>query len=76
MKICFKLSRVRVIISRIRFKFRAIKAKITPEFVKETCILVGFAMVLRGLWLIYPPAMWIIGGMALIWFGMPGKKGV
>lgn len=75
MKIDFKLPRIRLPAAQIKAKFRALKAKITPENVKETCLLVGFFMVLRGLWLIYPPAMWILGGAGLIWFGLPGKAG-
>jgi hypothetical protein len=60
---------------RIRLPDAWRKAKITPEFVKETCLLVGFFMFLRGSWLIYPPAMWVFGGAGLIWFGLPGKVG-
>jgi hypothetical protein len=66
---------LRLLIVRFKAKIRAVKAKITPENVKETCLLVGFFMLLRGLWLIWPPIMWIIGGILLMWFGLPGKKG-
>jgi hypothetical protein len=48
--------------------------KLSPEFIKETCLVAGFLMLLRGLWLIWPPAMWIIGGVCLMWFGLPGKQ--
>ena len=48
--------------------------KLSPEFIKETCLVAGFLMLLRGLWLIWPPAMWIIGGVCLMWFGLPGKR--
>lgn len=75
MKLPFKLPGIRFLMNWFRAKSRAIKAKITPEFIKETCLLAGFSMVLRGLWLIYPPAMWIIGGMALVWFGLPAPAG-
>lgn len=33
----------------------------------------GFLMVARGLWLVYPPAMYIVGGAILIWWGLPRK---
>jgi hypothetical protein len=61
MKIGFKTPRIRFPAAWIRAKIRAIRPKITPEFVKETCLLAGFFMFLRG--------------SGLIWFGLPGKVG-
>jgi hypothetical protein len=40
--------------------------------IQELAILAGFLMLLKGLWDIYPPMMWIIGG---IWLMVPGKRG-
>jgi hypothetical protein len=38
--------------------------------IEELAILAGFLMLLRGLWLVYPPLMWIIGGL---WLMFPAK---
>lgn len=47
-------------------KIRLPSFKIKSETLQELALLAGFLMVLRGLWLIYPPAMWIIGGIYLM----------
>lgn len=52
-----------------------IKLKIKEETIKETCLLAGFLMLETGIWLIYPPAAFIVGGILLLWLGMPGKGG-
>jgi uncharacterized membrane protein len=43
----------------------------TSDFISELAILAGFLMLGYGLYLIYPPAMFIICGACLIWFGFP-----
>ncbi len=52
-------------------KIRLPSLKIPNGFFEELAILAGFLMVLRGLWLIYPPLMWIFGG---IWLMLPAKR--
>ena len=44
---------------------------IKHETIQELAILAGFLMLLNGLYDIYPPAMWIIGG---IWLMLPARK--
>jgi len=41
--------------------------------IKTACMLGGFCMALRGFYLWCPIAMWILGGLALLWFGWPGR---
>ncbi|ELK38811.1 hypothetical protein D478_27756 [Brevibacillus agri BAB-2500] len=50
------------------------KPKITLETAREACLLVGFFSLARGLWLIYPPAMWLVCGLLLLWVGFPPKR--
>jgi len=45
------------------------------EPIREICLVVGFFSLIAGLWLIYPPAMFIIGGFILMWIGLPPRKG-
>lgn len=41
---------------------------------EDLLLLVGVAMLARGLWLIYPPVMWIFVGLLLMWAGLtPGR---
>jgi hypothetical protein len=54
---------------RIRLPSRAK----TLTIVREACLVAGFFMFARGLWLIYPPAMWIGCGTALVWCGLPPR---
>lgn len=49
-------------------------SKFTSELIKEAALVLGFLALMRGLWIIHPAAMWIIGGVILLWFGFPGKK--
>lgn len=56
------LSKIRARLPRIRLPSPAAK----NEMVQELAILAGFLMVLKGLWDIYPPAMWILGGLWLM----------
>jgi hypothetical protein len=43
-----------------------------PDF-KDLLLTAGLIMALRGLYLIYPPAMWIIGGIFIIYLGWPQR---
>ena len=43
------------------------------ETAQELAVLAGFLMLLKGLWDVYPPAMWIIGGLWLMFPG-PGRR--
>ncbi|MHB1126866.1 MAG: terminase TerL endonuclease subunit [Bacillota bacterium] len=52
-------------------KIRLPSLKINNEVIQELAMLAGFLMVMKGLWMVYPPAMWIIGGL---WLAFPGKK--
>lgn len=48
--------------------------KINESTIKEIAIVVGFASLNHGLWLMNPAAAWIIGGIILLWLGFPGKE--
>ena len=58
-------------------RFRVLKPRITTKHVKEACLAAGLLFLARGLWLIYPPAMWLVCGVVLIWLAMPerGERG-
>lgn len=47
------------------------RLQLKEEYIREACLVAGFFMLVRGIWLIYPPAAWIVGGLILIWFGTP-----
>lgn len=53
-------------------KIRLPSINITNEAIQELALLAGFLMLLKGLWDIYQPLMWIIGGL---WLMFPGKRG-
>ena len=53
-------------------KIRLPCLKIKSETIQELAMLVGFLMCLKGLHDIYPPVMYIIGG---IWLMLPCRKG-
>jgi hypothetical protein len=44
------------------------------ESFREACLVAGFFMFARGLWLMYPPGMWLGCGLALIWCGLPPRR--
>jgi hypothetical protein len=50
------------------------KIRISDRLIKTACMLGGFCMVLRGLYLWHPPLMWFLGGLALLWFGWPSDR--
>ncbi|GEA17509.1 hypothetical protein [Moorella sp. E306M] len=49
------------------------KLKITDDHIREACLLAGFCLLTYGIWQIYQPAAWIVGGLILVWLGMPPK---
>jgi hypothetical protein len=49
--------------------FKKNKEKL-PEC-RDLLILIGLIMTLKGIYAIYPPAMWITGGIFLIYLGWP-----
>lgn len=52
-------------------KIRLPSLKITSETIQELAILAGFLMLLKGLWMVYPPLMWIAGGL---WLMLPAQN--
>jgi hypothetical protein len=55
---------------RIRLPRKSIKM-----IFEDTCLLAGFIMLARGLWLISPAIMWIVCGLLLMWCGRPVTGG-
>jgi len=53
-------------------KIRLPSLQIKHEVIQELAILAGFLMLLKGLWDVYQPLMWIIGGL---WLILPGRRG-
>ncbi|WP_256846922.1 hypothetical protein [Paenibacillus sp. Pae108] len=49
--------------------------KISEETIRETCLVAGFFMLEIGLWMIYTPAAFLIGGVILMWLGLPPRRG-
>ncbi len=45
------------------------------ETVREISLFIGFVSVIYGLWMIYRPLPFIIGGLMLMWVGLPPKGG-
>lgn len=41
------------------------------DALREAVLVAGFLMLGRGLWLVYPPAMWLVCGSLLMWLGLP-----
>lgn len=52
-------------------KIRLPSRETTYDFISELALLVGFFMFGYGIWLIYPPVMFIICGIGLFLFGFP-----
>lgn len=42
---------------------------------RDVVFLVGSATAAWGVYQIYPPAAWIIGGVFVAWLAVPGRKG-
>ncbi len=62
------LSKIKLRLPKIRLP----SLKIKHEAVQELALLAGFCMFLKGLWDIYQPLMWIVGGL---WLMFPGRRG-
>ncbi|ADU30988.1 hypothetical protein [Evansella cellulosilytica] len=48
------------------------------DIIQDALLIIGFLLLCYGLWLIYPPIMFIIGGILLLKAGLPPverKKG-
>ncbi|MGG1651383.1 hypothetical protein [Paenibacillus sp. NRS-1780] len=50
------------------------KLKIKEDTIREVLLSAGFLTFCTGIWLIYPPASLIIGGLLLMWLGFPSKR--
>lgn len=53
---------------KINLKIKLLK----PDF-HDILIIFGGIFLGKGLYMIYPPAMFIIIGIVVIWLGLPGK---
>lgn len=51
------------------------KFKIRLDHIQELILVCGFLLSARGLWMIYPPSMYIICGVVLVWIGLPAIRG-
>jgi hypothetical protein len=51
-----------------------LRLHITDEKIKTACMIGGFLMALRGLYIWHPPLMWLLGGLALLWYGWPADS--
>jgi hypothetical protein len=49
------------------------KIQISNKQIQIIGTFLGFLMLFRGLWLIYPALAFITGGMILMWVFWPGK---
>lgn len=47
--------------------------KIPDISLKDILIIIGICMIGKGLFMIYPPAMWIGIGIFLAWLGLPKR---
>lgn len=56
-------------------KIRLPSITIIENLVSEAAMVGGFLMLLKGIYMIYPPLMWIIGGILLFLFGFPARRG-
>ncbi len=57
-------------------KIRLPSQRKIDEIFRETCLVAGFVMFGRGLWLIWPPLMWLICGAMLMFLFFALSKGV
>lgn len=61
-----------------KLRFPRIRLPSLPLLGDIAFLVAGVCMFARGLWLVYPPAMWIVCGGLFIWWGLPprgeGKK--
>ncbi len=60
---------------KIRLPSREKVREKTYDWMSELTMLAGFLLFGYGLWLIYPPACYIICGICLFLFGFPRKGG-
>jgi hypothetical protein len=58
---------------RLRRGLRLQAGQLT-DALREACLLAGFVVFVRGAWLVWPPAAWLIAGLILIWLGIPPKR--
>jgi len=49
----------------------AVRRIVTVGLIKEFLLIVGFFSLVYGVWQIYIPAAWIIGGLLLLYVGIP-----
>lgn len=45
------------------------------DLVNDSLVLSGAGMVVWGIWQIYQPAAWIVGGAVLLWYGLARASG-
>jgi len=44
---------------------------VIEDFIQEAALVVGFFMLMYGLWQCWQPSMWIVGGLLLMRLGTP-----
>ncbi|WEG14146.1 hypothetical protein PU629_07215 [Pullulanibacillus sp. KACC 23026] len=49
------------------------RISISPETVREICLVIGFILLIYGIYQIYKPASFIVGGILILWIGLPPK---
>jgi hypothetical protein len=59
---------------KIMVKIPRISSEKLHDYASEAAMTGGFLMLLKGLYMIYPPTMWIIGGILLILLGFPARR--
>ena len=45
------------------------------ELTNDLFVLSGAGMMVWGIWQIYQPAAWILGGLVLLWYGLARASG-
>jgi hypothetical protein len=50
------------------------KPNIREDTIRETCLVAGFLLLEVGIWIIYQPAAFIMGGLLLMWLGIPERR--
>ena len=62
---------------KIKLFFKNLKQKVSSAVdFKDVLMLAGLVMAGKGIYMVYPPAMWFTVGVFIIFLGWPSSKAV
>jgi hypothetical protein len=70
------MKKIKLKFPKIQVTIPKISSEKLQEHISEAAMIGGILILLKCLYMIYPPSMWIIGGILLMLLGFPARRKV